>query len=74
MKKTLKRPRRAEAVVIDGLRSYPAEMRELGSIERHEMGRRANNLDLMLNRRDHKVFHVLWVDAQTKSNVKLVAN
>lgn len=61
MKKTLKRHRRAKTIVTDGLRSYPAAMRELGNIERHEMGRWANNRDEGLNSRDHKVSHALWV-------------
>jgi putative transposase len=43
MKKALKRHGRAEAIVTDGLRSYPAAMRELGNEERREMGRHANN-------------------------------
>jgi putative transposase len=43
MRKTLKRHGRAEAIVTDGLRSYPAAMRELGNGQRPEMGRHANN-------------------------------
>jgi len=43
MKKALKRHGRADAIVTDGLRSYPAAMRELGNEERREMGRHANN-------------------------------
>jgi putative transposase len=43
MKKALKRHGRPEAVVTDGLRSYPAAMRELGNIDRREMGRWMNN-------------------------------
>jgi putative transposase len=43
MKKALKRHGRAEAVVTDGLRSYPAAMRELGNLDRREMGRWLNN-------------------------------
>ena len=42
-KKTLKRHRRAEAIVTDGLRPYPAARRELGNLERREMGRHLNN-------------------------------
>lgn len=42
-KKTLKRHGQAEAIVTDGLRSYPAAMRELGNLERQEMGRHLNN-------------------------------
>lgn len=42
-KKTLKRHGKAETIVTDGLRSYPAAMRELGNEERREVGRHANN-------------------------------
>jgi putative transposase len=34
---------RAEAIVTDGLRSYPAAMRKLGNLNRREMGRWLNN-------------------------------
>lgn len=43
MKKALKQHGRPEAVVTDGLRSYPAAMRELGNLDRREMGRWKNN-------------------------------
>ena len=43
IKKALKRHGRAERVVTDGLRSYPAAMRELGNMARREMGRWKNN-------------------------------
>lgn len=43
MKKALKRHGGAEKIVTDGLKSYPAAMRELGNIERQEFGRWANN-------------------------------
>ena len=43
MKKALKRHGRPEAIITDGLRSYPAAMRELGNLERREMGRHLNN-------------------------------
>ena len=43
LRKALKRQGRAEAVVTDRLRSYPAAMRELGNEHRREMGRHANN-------------------------------
>ena len=43
MKKALKRHGKPEAIVTDGLRSYPAAMRDLGNIDRHEMGRWKNN-------------------------------
>jgi putative transposase len=42
-KKTLKRHGRAETIVTDGLKSYPAAMRELGIADRQEIGRHANN-------------------------------
>ena len=43
MRKALKRHGRAEAIVTDGLKSYPAAMRELGNEARREVGRHANN-------------------------------
>lgn len=43
MKKALKRHGRAEAIVTDGLKSYPSAMRELGNLDRRETGRWANN-------------------------------
>ena len=43
LKKALKRHGRAETIVTDGLRSYPAAMRILGNLERREMGRWLNN-------------------------------
>jgi len=43
MKKALKRHGKAETIVTDGLRSYPAAMRELGNGDRREMGRWMNN-------------------------------
>jgi len=43
LKKALKRHGRAEKIVTDGLRSYPAALRELGSIDRREGGRHLNN-------------------------------
>lgn len=43
IKKALRRHGRPEAVVTDGLRSYPAAMRELGNLDRREMGRWKNN-------------------------------
>ena len=38
LKKALKRHGRAETIVTDGLRSYPAAMRKLGNLHRREMG------------------------------------
>lgn len=43
MKKALKRYGRAEAIVTDGLRSYPAAIMELSNLDRQEMGRWLNN-------------------------------
>ena len=43
MKRALKRHGKAEKIVTDGHRSYPAAMRELGNLERQEMGRHLNN-------------------------------
>ena len=43
MKKALKRHGQAETIVTDGLKSYPASMREFGNLERREMGRWVNN-------------------------------
>lgn len=43
MKRTLKRHGKAEVIVTDGLKSYPAAMRELGNLDRREMGRWVNN-------------------------------
>ena len=55
-KKTLKRHGKAEAIVTDGLQSYPAAMRELGNLERREVGRwlnnRAENSHLPFRRRE----------------------
>ena len=43
MKKALKRQGKPEAIATDGLRSYPAAMRDLGNIDRQELGRWKNN-------------------------------
>ncbi len=42
-KKALKRHGKAEAIVTDGLKSYPAALKELGIEERREMARWLNN-------------------------------
>ncbi len=56
LKKALKRHGKAEAIVTDGLKSYPATMRELGNLERCEIGRwlnnRAENSHLPFRRRE----------------------
>ena len=43
LKKALKRHGKAETIVTDGLRSYPAAMRDLGNEDRREVGRHLNN-------------------------------
>lgn len=56
LKKALKRHGRAKTIVTDGLRSYPAAMRQLGNLDRREMGRwlknRAENSHLPFRRRE----------------------
>jgi putative transposase len=56
MRRALKRHGKPEAIVTDGLRSYPAAMRELGNIDRREVGRwmnnRVENSHLPLRRRE----------------------
>lgn len=56
IKKTLKRHGKAERIVTDGLRSYPAAMNELGNAERRGVGRylnnRAENSHLSFRRRE----------------------
>lgn len=55
-RKTLKRHGKVEKIVTDGLKSYPAAMREIGNEERREMGRwknnRAENSHLPFRRRE----------------------
>ncbi len=55
-KKALKRHGKAEAIVTDGLKSYPAALKELGIEERREMARwlnnRAENSHLPFRRRE----------------------
>ena len=43
LRKALKRHGRTEKIVTDGLKSYPAAMRDPGNIERREMRRWLNN-------------------------------
>ena len=43
MRKALKRYGPVEKIVTDGLKSYPAAMRDLGNVGRQEMGRWKNN-------------------------------
>lgn len=57
LKKALKRHGKAEKIVTDGLKSYPAAMRDLGILDRREMGiwlnNRAENSHLPFRRREH---------------------
>ena len=43
MKKALKRHGSPQTVVTDGLRSYPAAMRDMGNLDHREIGRWKNN-------------------------------
>ena len=43
MKKALRRHGSPETITTDGLRSYKAALRELGALEKQEIGRHANN-------------------------------
>ena len=56
LKMALKRHGQPQAIVTDGLRSYPAAMRDLGNLDRREMGRwknnRAENSHLPFRRRE----------------------
>jgi putative transposase len=56
IKKALKRHGRTDVIVTDGLRSYAAAMRELGNLDRREMGQwlnnRAENSHLPFRRRE----------------------
>jgi len=72
-KKTLKRNGKAEAIVTDGLQSYPAAMRELGNLECREVGRwlnnRAENSHLPFRRRERAMLRF----RQMKSLQKFVS-
>jgi putative transposase len=56
MKPASKRHGKAETIVTDGLRSYPAAMHDLGNVDRRDMGRwlnnRAENSHLPFRRRE----------------------
>jgi putative transposase len=43
IKKAMKRQGRPAAIVTDGLRSYGAALKEIGGVERQEIGRWVNN-------------------------------
>jgi len=70
MKKALKRHGRAEAIVTNGLKSYPAAMRELGNLERREIGRwannRAENSHLPFRRRERAMLRFRRMKSQQK--------
>ncbi len=69
-KKTLKRHGRVEAIVTDGLQSYPAVMRELGNLERREVGswlnNRAENSHLPFRRRERAMLRFRQMKALQK--------
>ena len=70
VKKALKRHGRAEKIVTDGLRSYPAAMRQLGNVDRREMGRwlnnRAENSHLPFRRRERAMLRFRQMKALQK--------
>ena len=70
LKKALKRHGRAEKIVTDGLRSYPAAMRQLGNLDRREMGRwlnnRAENSHLPFRRRERAMLRFRQMKALQK--------
>jgi putative transposase len=43
LKRIMKKYGRPRSVVTDGLCSYPSAMKEIGNVDRHEVGRRLNN-------------------------------
>jgi putative transposase len=43
LKRIMKKYGRPRTIVTDGLRAYPAAMKEIGNADRHEVGRRLNN-------------------------------
>jgi putative transposase len=73
LKKALKRHGKAENIVTDGLRSYPAAMRDLGNVDRRIMGQwlnnRAENSHLPFRRREHAMLRF----RQTKTLQKFVS-
>jgi len=70
LKKALKRHGRAEKIVTDGLRSYPAAMRQLGNFDRREMGgwlnNRAENSHLPFRRRERAMLRFRQMKALQK--------
>jgi putative transposase len=73
LKKALKRHGRAEKIVTDGLKSYPAAMRDLGNLDRRIMGQwknnRVENSHLPFRRREHAMLRF----RQTKTLQKFVS-
>ena len=70
MKKALKRHGKVEKIVTDGLKSYPAAMKELGNQDRHEMGRwlnnRAENSHLPFRRRERAMLRFRQIKSLQK--------
>ena len=70
LKRALKRHGRAEKIVTDGLRSYPAAMRQLGNLDCREMGRwlnnRAENSHLPFRRRERAMLRFRQMKALQK--------
>jgi len=70
LKRALKRHGRAETIVTDGLRSYSAAMRQLGNLDRREMGRwlnnRAENSHLPFRRRERAMLRFRQMKALQK--------
>jgi putative transposase len=73
LKKALKRHGNAENIVTDGLKSYPAAMRDLGNLDRRIIGQwfnnRAENSHLPFRRREHAMLRF----RQTKTLQKFVS-
>lgn len=69
-KKALKRRATAEAIVTDGLKSYPAAIKELGIEDRREMGRlmnnRAENSHLPFRRRERAMLRFRQMETLQK--------
>lgn len=73
LKKAMKRHGHAEKIVTDGLKSYPAAMRDLGNLDRRIMGQwlnnRVENSHLPFRRREHAMLRF----RQTKTLQKFVS-
>ena len=70
LKKTLKRHGRVEVIVTDGLKSYPAAMRDLRNLDRREMERwlnnRAENSHLPFRRRERAMLRFRQIKSLQK--------